>query len=205
MARLNVLDLGCCEGGASMGFVRVGFDVLGVDLVRRKQYPFAFAQGDMLTFPLAGFDVLFASVPCQDDSVLHKRWPDRQYPNLLAPIRERFMASGKPWMIECVSRAKFGHGVTLCGSMFGLKVRRHRTFESSHLLYAPGKCRHKEQGQPITVTGHGGHVYHTMEAWQAAMGIDWMDRYGMSQAIPPAFTEYLGKQLLDIVLREKVA
>lgn len=199
--RMRLLDLGCKQGGCSSGYVAAGFEVSGVDLAPQPRYSFAFEQGDMLTFPLVGFDVIHASVPCQDDSVLHARWPDRQYSNLLIPMRERLQKSGALWIIECVSQARFAHGVTLCGSMFGLKVRRHRTFESNIPLFAPGPCQHKKQGQVITVTGHGGHVYHTIQDWREAMGIDWMDRNGLAQAIPPVYTKYLGQQLLTALER----
>lgn len=197
--KLKLLDLGCCQGGASEGYRRAGFEVLGVDLVRQQRYPFPFEQGDMLTFPFEGFDVLHASVPCQHDSRLHARWKDREYPNLLAAMRARFLDSGKPWIIECVELAEFHSGITLCGSMWGLQYRRHRTFESSHLLYPPGPCRHKEQGKPICITGHGGHEYHHPDVWREIMECPWMNRYGMAQAIPPIYSEYLGRLLQSML------
>lgn len=195
-----------------MGYHRAGFEVVGVDINPQPRYPFEFHQADALTHPLDGFDALHGSPPCQDhmrsrNSPLHgTAW-------LLDATRERFEASGLPWVIENVPGAPMRVDYKLCGCMFGLpNLRRERWFETSWKgfdLRPP--CVHLEPIMTISGSSRGsrgekekfGH-WPTEEEWQRAMGIDWMSTKGMSQAIPPAYTEYLGALLLD-QLKEKVA
>ena len=201
MKRPRLLDLGCCGGGGADGYARY-FDVTGVDLRPQKHYPYPFILGDMLTIPLEGSNVIHASVPCQHDSPLGARHGRARYPVLLEPVRARLIASGIPWVIECVPQATFHHGVMLCGSMFGLGVRRHRWFECSHLLYPPGSCQHKRQGRVVQVCGHGGgdRTYHTLTEWHAAMGMSRkLPVYETAQAIPPAYTEWIARQMFAVV------
>lgn len=211
--RPRLLDLFCCQGGAAMGYHRAGFDVVGVDVEPQPRYPFEFVQADALTFPLDGFGAVHASPPCQGYSVLAAMHPDIEHPRLIEPTRSRLMSSGVPWVMENVESAPmlshpglFGvHGFRLCGSSFGLgargmELRRHRLFESNVTIPAP-PCRHRLR--TIGVYGHGGHTRKHRMAYaheaREAMGIDWMSRDGMCEAIPPAYTEWIGAHLLAAV------
>lgn len=130
-----------------MGLHRAGFDVVGVDLMRQPRYPFAFVRADALAppFDLAGFDFVWASPPCQADSIL-KNLPwlkGKEYPRLIAPVRDMLIAAGVPWCIENVPGAPL-QGISLCGQMFGLPLYRHRIFETSFFLMAPTHSKHRE-------------------------------------------------------------
>jgi len=209
----RLLDLFCGAGGAAMGYHRAGFDeVVGVDHVPQPDYPFEFVRADATTFPLDGFDAVHASPPCKRFTPLSAlRRPVRLFEpddDLLTPTLARLRAHGGVWIVENVPGAPMPEdAIRLCGSSFGLRVRRHRLFVASTPLY--GKpCRHDEQGSPVGVYGEGG-------AWTAhgpfrggtkvagadaadALGVDWTTRQtALAQAIPPAYTEYLGRQLLD--------
>jgi DNA (cytosine-5)-methyltransferase 1 len=198
----RLLDLFCGAGGAAMGYHRAGFEVVGVDIAAQPHYPFEFHQADALTFPLDGFDAIHASPPCQAYSSATKAWGrTADHPDLYSATRERLLAQGAPWVIENVIGAPCHHGVVLCGSMFGLGVQRHRSFESSELMLLDRSCRHS--GRSLTVTGHspywwdqGRRTQAASEDIAAAMGIDWMNRREIVQAIPPAFTTWIGTQLL---------
>lgn len=209
-----LLDLFCGQGGAAMGYRRAGFRVLGVDNRPQPRYPFPFVQADALEY--AGkyghqFDAIHASPPCHDHSDLVSITGRDGTADLLPDTWALLAGIGVPWVIENVSRARMPNALTLCGSQFGLgargpdgvwrQLRRHRKFASSHLLMLPGPCRH--QGQPVGVYGTGGGDRSAGRAYKGdlaeslqAMGIDWMDRRGISQAIPPAYTQWLGDQLL---------
>ena len=195
----RLLDLFCGAGGAAMGYHRAGFDVIGVDLSPQPHYPFEFHQADAMTFLLDGFDVIHASPPCQRYSSLGKQW-GREYPDLYVPTRERLQASGLPWVIENVIGAPYESGIKLCGSMFGLRVRRHRNFESN--FWMPQlPCDHVTQGTPLGVYGHGGGGKMT-RGWKAKpsqfaelMGMPWATPREITQAIPPAYTEWVGRHI----------
>lgn len=217
--RPTLLDLYCSAGGAAMGYHRAGFDVYGVDIAPQKRYPFAFERGDALEF-LARygreFDVIHASPPCQRYSKSTKirgAAAVDTHPDLVEPTRKLLRSSGRPWVMENVMGAPLLNPVMLCGAMFGLRVYRHRLFESSELLYAPPHPAHVQACAPIFAGGLrkcGGF----RAAWDAgafvtiaggsfhaacgriAMGIEWMTRDELCQAIPPAFTEFLGAQLM---------
>lgn len=218
----RLLDLFCKAGGCSMGYHRAGFEVVGVDIAPQKNYPFEFVQADALTLDpewLASFDAIHASPPCQHYSAFASMHPDKTYPDLIDPVRELLARSGRPWVMENVETSPlvrgsdiFGsHGVMLCGSSFGLgarglQLRRHRVFEANFPVDGP-PCRH--QGNSIGVYGHGGHTKKHRMAYAAeareALGIDWMNRDEMSEAIPPAYTEYIGRQLLAHVDKQVAA
>lgn len=202
----------CGAGGCSVGYYRAGFEVVGVDINDQKNYPFEFHQEDALTFPLDGFDVIHASPPCQAYSKLRRLHPEREYPDLVAPVRERLINSGKPYVIENVEGAPLikSDSITLCGSMFGLgtgefSLRRHRLFESSIPLEVL-KCDHSKIS--IGVFGHGSNQSrkNSKGEWRGrqaskaegeeAMGIDWMIGKELTQSIPPAYTEFIGKQII---------
>ncbi|KKN25152.1 hypothetical protein LCGC14_0887610 [marine sediment metagenome] len=198
MAKPILVDLFCKAGGASMGYHRAGFRVVGVDIEPQPRYPFEFILADAMTFPLGGFDFIHASPPCQAFTVarvIH----GREHPDLLSPIRERLRQQPTPWVIENVPGAPMRSDLILCGSMFGEpRLRRHRLFEfwePPPNLQPPCPCNHGKQ--TISVFGHGGHIYHGVAEWREVMGIDWMTRDELAQAIPPAYTEWIGRRLPD--------
>lgn len=204
----RLLDLCCKAGGTARGYDLAGFDeIVGVDIEPQPNFPYEFHQGDAMTFPLDGFDVVHASPPCQDHTSMQSMTRDLHGTGwMLAAMVERLTEWGGVFVVENVggsSRAMGGQWTVLCGSMFGLEVRRHRLFRSSSLLLAPS-CAHHLQPEPIDVTGTGGpggrHRKPTSLAHaREAMGIDWMTRKELSQAIPPAYTRFIGEQLLQIV------
>lgn len=222
MSRPLLLDLFCCQGGAATGYHRAGFDVVGVDIEPQPRYPFPFVQADAIQvleyiaadaepwpaehpFPVPRRpDAIHASPPCHDHvrTYVAKDGTGR----LLADTRERLEACGLPWVIENVPGAPMRADYRLCGCMFGLpKLTRERWFETSWQgfeMRAP--CHHPEPS--VTAAGTGipshswyygkvdGYEYHRL--MREAMGIGWMTRAGLVQAIPPAYTEHIGTQLL---------
>ena len=213
----RLLDLFCGAGGASVGYARAGFEVEGVDIKPQPHYPFKFYQADALGFPLEGYDAYHASPPCQAWSiagVVHRN-NGKVYPELIETTRFRLLLSGKPYVIENVPPAGklLIEPITLCGVMFGLGVFRHRCFESSFALPGTAHIKHGGKigdGKYFSVAGGAGRwkswgtVYRnvskgTISQWQNAMGIDWMLRAEIKEAIPPAYTEYIGKYLLKFL------
>lgn len=216
---MRLLDLFCCAGGAGTGYARAGFEVVGVDLSPQPRYPFAFIQADALALDmrfLRSFDAVHASPPCQGYTWMNA--PGQiGAPRLIDETRDMLERSGLPWVIENVegARSELRDPITLCGTMFGLQtegheLRRHRLFESNVPISAPGPCRHSD-GPVVGVYGgharrrsakHGGRG--TRDVWEnghrgamsEAMGMTWATCSEMSEAIPPAFTEWLGGQLL---------
>ena len=202
----RLLDLFCGAGGCSVGYHRAGFEVVGVDSRPQPRYPFEFHQADALTFPLDGFDVIHASPPCQHYCVCNRGLGNTHlYPDLIRKVRDRL--NGLMYVIENVPGAPLVQPITLCGSMFGLRtevgwLRRHRLFELPLVILAPS-CSHPT-GMSIGVYGHGTNSYHreklgrniTVDEKREAMGIDWMTGKELSQAIPPAYTEWIGRRLL---------
>lgn len=206
---MKLLDLFCGAGGASKGYALAGFEVTGIDLKHGKRYPFTYQRRDFNTVTveeLQEYDVIHASPPCQTFSITqhlrNAQGKSTDKLDLLEPVRNLLIASGKPYVIENVKGAPLINPVQLCGSAFGLKVRRHRLFESNMPLTGTA-CNHKEQGRPVGIYGsmrdeipQGGRTAKTMEEAHGAMGIDWMIWGELVEAIPPAYTEYLGKQLI---------
>lgn len=207
---MKLLDLYCKQGGASTGYARAGFEVTGVDIAKQKRYPFTFIQGDALEILkdrefIAQFDVIAASPPCQTHSITqhlrNAQGKSTKKIDLLPQTREALIATGKPYIIENVVGAPMIDAVICCGSAFDLKVRRHRQFESNIKLTGT-ICDHKKQGRPVGVYGSmrdnipkGGRTAHSIEEAREAMGIDYMLWGDLVEAIPPAYTEYLGKQI----------
>lgn len=210
----RLLDLFCCAGGAGVGYRRAGFEVVGVDLKPQPRYPFKFIQADALRLDpefLASFDAIHASPPCQSYSDLAKRNGNADaWPRLVEPVREMLIGTGLPYIIENVDGAPLLNPVVLCGTMFtGLRVLRHRLFETNFLVLVPPHGRHpivhtfdKRKGQFgktnemldfVSVTG-GGNC--TVAAASDAMGIDWMTKNELNEAIPPVYTQHIGEQLL---------
>ena len=182
-----------------MGYYRAGFDMVGVDIKPQPHYPFTFIQADAMTFPLEGYDAIHASPPCQaftSARVIH----NRKHEDLLTPTRRRLRKCRSPWVIENVPGAPMRADVVLCGSLFREpRLKRHRLFEFYKLpsLTLLSPCAHAEK--IVSVFGHGGHVYHGVVEWREVMGIDWMTRDELAQAIPPAYTEFIGKQLMSAI------
>lgn len=211
MTRLNALDLFCKAGGASMGLHRAGFDVTGIDIEPQKHYPFKFIQGDALKASLKGYDLIWASPPCQayTQAALGQRNAGKVYPDLMAPTRARLQSSKTPFIIENTPGAPMRVDIVLCGSMFGLRLIRHRWFECSFPVFELFQsCVHHPN--PIVACGHGtptwirtrnGGKCYTIKEVRDAMGIDWMNRNELSQAIPPAYSEFLAKKFLRHVSR----
>lgn len=206
----KALDLFCKAGGVSMGLRRAGFDVTGVDIEPQPRYPFRFIQADALTFDLSGYDLICASPKCQAHTWSARRWK-KHFDNQIPETRRRLRESGLPYIIENVPGAPLENAVRLCGLMFGLNVLRHRMFESNLPLFIPDHQRHLppitreardgshtvKRSQYITVAGHGGESSsYKLDDWREAMGIDWMTKDELTQAIPPAYSEYLGRQVI---------
>jgi DNA (cytosine-5)-methyltransferase 1 len=204
----KLLDLFCGSGGASAGYAEAGFDVTGIDIEPMPRYPYRFVQADALEYVAAHgreYDVIHASPPCQAHMTL-RHWTKKTYPDLIGATRELLQATGRPYVIENVLGAPLIEPLMLCGSMFGLRVIRHRIFETSlRLLFSPATCSHPKNAvgrrgnegtrEWITCTGH----FAGKAKAQQAMGIDWMTRDEMSQAIPPPYTFWLGRQLVELL------
>lgn len=203
---MKLLDLFCGAGGCSAGYNKAGFKVTGVDIKPQPRYPFEFIQADAISYlknnNLHQFDVIHASPPCQAYSPGTYTWrkEGREYPDLLSPIRKLLQRSGKIFIIENVETAPMKEPyIKLCGEMFNLGVIRHRLFESNVKLPQPKHPSHKgtvSDGSYVTVAGHGGDGSYCFQEWCSAMNISWMNREELTQAIPPDYTEYIGKQIL---------
>lgn len=211
---MRIADLCCGAGGAAMGLHRAFPDaeIVGVDICPQKNYPFTFVQGNALEFDLNGFDFVWASPPCQEHTslraVTHRAGPaPANQKDIIAPMRRKLLAWGGPWIMENVVGAPLFFSAQLCGMTFGLRTYRHRRFEAPFMLMAPLHLRHvlptgshrrigelsrKESFQAgisfATVTGN-----HGSYCGPEAMGIDWMTTHELSQAIPPAYSQYLAQ------------
>jgi DNA (cytosine-5)-methyltransferase 1 len=209
-----ILDLFCGAGGASMGYKLAGFDIIGVDISPQPHYPFEFKQMDALTIPNSitqNVDAIHASPPCQAFSKLNVLWPDKEYPNLIEQVRTLLQVSGVPYIIENVPKAPLINPITLCGSMFeGLEVRRHRAFECSFPV-PQLECNHARIPYAVPVYGHTGAGANrnrerergrsnSISDWRRAMGIEWMTTNEITQAIPPAYTKYIGRYLMEAIV-----
>jgi DNA (cytosine-5)-methyltransferase 1 len=229
---VRLLDLFCCAGGASVGYARAGFTVVGVDSDPNhgKRYPFEFHHADALDYVKEHgheFDAIAASPPCQAYTTANRanRAAGKQpHPDLVGPTRDALVATGRPYVIENVEGAPLVNPLRLCGTEFGLvapdddglmlELRRHRLFESNVYLYGAGGCQHRPVtgyqvggvygGGSGTITRartirHGGYTPPTAVRAQL-LGVDWtMTQHELSQAIPPAYTEHIGRQLLAVL------
>lgn len=217
MKRLpRLLDLYCGAGGAGMGYHQAGFEVIGVDIEPQPNYPFKLIQADVIGLTpeqiVGRFDVIHASPPCLAHSNISKvSLNDHQ--DLIPETRELLEAAGLPYVIENVVGAPLIDPTMLCGSSFGLRLQRHRLFESSVPL-PELSCEHawqerhrpylrytsKSRGGQPTPTGvvsiYGGQQMAIKDPKLAAcvaMGIDWMTQVELRDAIPPAYTRYIGR------------
>lgn len=224
---LALLDLYSCAGGAGTGYRRAGFEVFGVDIDAQPRYPFWFHQGDALNvlrrlirgegiefkrgdgtrvMYLRDFAAIHASPPCQSYTPLGALHPHKVYPDLVDPTRDLLDEIGLPYIIENVMSAPLvkERSIVLCGGMFGLRTYRHRRFESRLHLTPPAHPKHVirtatkqrkqrwSEGWHVSITGDVG-TYLGLEA----MGIDWMTGQEMSEAIPPPYTEWIGRLLVS--------
>ena len=195
-----------------MGYHEAGFEVEGIDIKHGKRYPFPYYRLDFNTLDvdmLRGYDFIHASPPCQTFSITknlrNAQGKSTSKVDLLEPTRKLLQASGIPYIIENVPGAPLINPVQVCGSSFGLKVRRHRLFESN-LPLVGSTCDHKSQGRPVGIYGSmrdeipkGGKTADSIEQAREAMGIDWMIWGELVEAIPPAYTKYLGSQVLELL------
>lgn len=217
--RPKLLDLFCGAGGASVGYSRAGFDVTGVDISEHPDYPFKLVEADALTVLadtalLAEFDIIHASPPCQGYTTMSNRWRGAggvadSHDSLINEVRHYLTIWGGTYIIENVAGARrdMRSPILLRGGMFGLQVDRPRLFESNAPLVAP---KSKKVVNPVGVYGKldGRRLFtradgteqraaRTLDEGRAAMGIDWMVWEDLTEAIPPAYTQYLGEQILE--------
>lgn len=217
MSKPLLLDLYCGGGGAAMGYHQAGFSVIGVDINPQPFYPFQFIQEDALEYlrghgSWAATAAIHASPPCQHHTALAKgnNANAGDHPELIGPTRELLRATGLPYVIENAVTSPLIDPIILCGDMFGLNVIRHRKFESNVALVAPAHKPHRGRvtgwrhgvrydGPYVAVYGNGGGKGSLAE-WQAGMGIDWIHtKKCLKEAIPPAYTEFIGGQVLAAV------
>jgi DNA (cytosine-5)-methyltransferase 1 len=212
---VKLLDLFSGAGGAAVGYCAAGFEVVGVDRVMQRRYPYQFVRADV--FHMIGFDsflqpfsAVHASPPCQaySTATADKTGRDR----LISQVRDRLTELGMPYVIENVAgaRTELVNPLRLCGSAFGLDLRRHRYFETNWPCVGT-PCNHDwqlprfrsldmsrvRQGRLATVVGVHGKMNYSGEATlrRQAMGIDWMTDQELVEAIPPPYTEFIGRQL----------
>ena len=220
----KLLDLYCKAGGCSAGYAKAGFEVIGVDINPQPNYPYEFIQADALEILknekfISQFDAIAASPPCQYHSKAKSLSTARNggkygdHLDLIPGTRELLIKTGKPFIIENVAGAPLNNPVKLFGSQFkGLRTQRERWFESNIPLKESDLPRQKmktpaagngigEDGS-ISICGSGGvrglNAKQIVLYWGFALGgIDWMNRAELAEAIPPAYTEFLGKQLME--------
>lgn len=233
MTRPRLLDLFCCQGGASRGYADAGFEVVGLDLDPQPRYPYGFRRGDALEvmnglldgavmefreregslrrLSLDDFDAIHASPPCQAKTKAQKI-QGRVHPRLIAPTRTLLKETGLPYIIENV--VPDGDGVDpdplidpvmLCGAMFGIETYRHRLFETNWALDVPDHPIHLARTTKMgrrPIDGEFMHVvgnFSGVDKGRRVMGMPWASRDGLREAIPPAYSEFIGRQLIDAV------
>lgn len=206
--RPRILDLFCCQGGAGAGWAAAGFDVTGIDKDPQPRYPYRFIQGDAVAYALdygSEYDLVGASPPCQHDSDC-QRIRGRDHPDLIAETRAAPWTPGRPFVIENVrgARVKLRDPVMLCGAMFGMETYRHRFFETGggFSFQAPEHPAHAapqtKMGRAILPGEYGQFVGNFSGVGHArkVMGVPWMNRDGIRECIPPAYTQWIGVQFL---------
>lgn len=218
---MKALDLYCGAGGASKGLSNAGFEVTGIDINEMPEYPFKFIKQDITKLQpsfVNTFDFVWASPPCQNYTWAsgHARNKGKKYPDLVVFTRRLLSDSARYSVIENVPQAPIRQDLILCGEMFGLRVLRHRAFEvqgfgikkPKHPKHKPTiqvDGRKKKKSWYMQVAGHGGQSYSfKLKDWQKAMGIDWMSKKTLVEAIPPAYSEYIAKEFLSSQRRKSV-
>ena len=214
---LRLLDLFCAAGGAGMGYHRAGFEVIGVDINPQPNYPFEFVQADCLTLDanyLRGFDAIHASPPCQAHTNKQPTWGRARthwidHQDLIPQTRAILVEAGRPYIIENVEGAPVDHSVMLCGTQFGLRIAKHRLFETSFRVTPPlWGCDHSDVYNPWKGKGR------SAAEFREAQGTPWIPMGGgasrkagvtgdLYNAIPPAFTEYLGRQMITHIQQQE--
>lgn len=217
----RILDLFCGAGGAGKGYQDAGFQITGIDIEPQPDYPGTFIQSDALAYLAAHgheYDAVHASPPCQASSALTKGTnKGKAYLNLIPATRALLALLNVPTVIENVQGSDLRRDMTLCGEMFGLAVIRHRYFELNNFDFeAPAHIRHRGRtrgwrhgtyfdGPHLAVYGDGGGKGSVPE-WQDAMGIHWTsNRKSIAEAIPPAYTRFIGAQILTDLAQEEAA
>lgn len=200
----RLLDLFCGAGGAAMGYHRAGFDVVGVDIAPQPNYPFAFQQADALEvlselidwFKLGAYDAIHASPPCEHyANVTSWRGNTADHPDLIGATRDLLYQTDLPWVMENVPEAPLRADFLLCGTGLGLRVRRHRSFETNwQPMSLVHPCLHRPDDYAFD---HG--AKQPESVYRAAMECDWMSVVESRDAIPPAYTEFIGSQLVQHV------
>lgn len=224
---MKLLDLFCGAGGAAYGYHLAGFtDIVGVDIKPQKRYPYRFVQADALEYldritrtgKVEEYDLIHASPPCQAYTGMRKITIARfgsapEHQDLIVPTRRLLIQSDKPYIIENVQNSPLRTQVILCGASFGLpNMARHRHFESNILILGAPKCTHFDNDLTIGVYGSRpdgrrvshrknrfGRVAKSLEEAQRIMGIDWMDWDEIKEAIPPAYTKWLGERMIEVI------
>lgn len=212
----RLLDAFCCQGGAAAGYAAAGFEVTGVDINPQPRYPYAFIQAEAVGYILAHgheYDAIHASPPCQHDSEC-QRIQNRAHPDLIAPTRAALEATGRPFVIENVRGAapKLREPVLLCGPMFGVRTYRHRYFESGGGLTftQPPHPAHTvpqaKMGRPVPPGWYGQYVgnFSGVQTARQVMSVEWMNRDGIRECIPPAYTQWTGTHLLAAVVNTRL-
>lgn len=206
---MRALDLCCCAGGATRGLQLAGYHVTGVDIRPQPHYVGDhFIQTDALSVDLDGYDLIWASPPCQLWSELTPSERRINHLDLITPIRTRLEQTKCPWIIENVEMAKhmLRSPTMLCGTMFGLNIWRHRWFEFGNVdpFFLLPPCNH--DGYPIVISGQSSRIIDgkrigriPLPIKNAAIGIDWMNREELSEAIPPAYSKFLAERIQEHV------
>lgn len=213
---MKVLDTYCCSGGATRGYQLAGFHVTGVDIDPQPRYcGDEFYQGDAVQFIKDHgheYDFIHASPPCQAHSNAQKI-RQNEHPDLIEPTREALRSTGRPWVIENVVGAPLLEPLLLCGAMFGLRTYRHRLFEFSDdlSLWAPEHPEHvaktTKMGRPVK-DGEFMHVvgnFTGVDLAREIMQMPWANRDGLREAIPPAYTRYIGKHVMEHLMELEMA
>ena len=207
----SLLDLFCGEGGAGAGYAASGFSIVGIDNRRQKKYPFKFIQADALEYLKEhgkNFNVVHASPPCQKYSFLTPHAARTKHPDIINETRAALIENGKPYIIENVPGARhlLKNPLMLCGTMFFLKIRRHRFFEIYPRIAPPILfCDHSFN--PVLLSGvsrlKGIRQEHKAKYCRSAAGLPWLSRKGLDNAIPPAYTEFIGKEIIKLLEKGK--
>lgn len=206
---MRLLDLYCCQGGAGYGYAHAGFEVVGVDLEPQPRYPLAFIQADAIDYLEKyghEYDAIHASPPCQAHSAC-QRIMSNDHPDLIWATRQAILKTGLPYVIENVegARDQLIHPVELCGAMFGLRTYRHRLFETNWPLTVPLHPQHTVRQTKMGRAVKPGEFMHVVGNFSGVdqareiMGMPWASRDGLREAIPPAYTSFIGAQLMGVL------